>query len=192
MQRSTATQSATAGLQLLDLHSRPQLITALAQWHYREWGQLYPDESLHAFRTELARAPDANGLPRSWIALHTTGAVPAEPGAPVTASAPHPDANGTAQAQPLLGSISLVDQDLDSAADLSPWLANLWVHPAWRGRGLGSALLDHCVQQAGALRFTELYLYTTDRSAFYARRGWTLLRHDRRSGLGIDILRRGL
>lgn len=88
----------------------------------------------------------------------------------------------------LMGSISLLAEDLDSAAELSPWVANLWVHPQWRRRGVGTALLAHCVHQAALLRIPRLYLYTTDQSRFYLSRGWKLLRRDHRHGTAIQIL----
>jgi len=51
-------------------------------------------------------------------------------------------------------------------------LRSLAVAPAWRGRGLGAALLAHAEQAARQRGITTLYLLTTTAEAFFARHGY--------------------
>jgi N-acetylglutamate synthase-like GNAT family acetyltransferase len=75
----------------------------------------------------------------------------------------------------LLGSASLIAHDMDTRMDLSPWLASVYVTPAYRDRGLGSTLVRRIASEAATLGFERLYLFTPDRERFYARLGWTVL-----------------
>ena len=70
-----------------------------------------------------------------------------------------------------VGCASIVAADLPTRRDLCPWLANVYVQPAWRGRGLGTALIERAM--AYGAQFAEvLYLYTSGGTALYERLGW--------------------
>jgi GNAT superfamily N-acetyltransferase len=177
------------GMHIVDLHSVPQCIRPLARWHHRQWCAQHQDRSVGHFHTELARAPDANGLPRHWIALQ--GDALARADAPDDVLRTRPTAR-TARGELLLGSVSLLEEALDTLTAVSPWVANLWVHPAWRRRGIGSALLEHCVCAAAAAGFDTLYLHTGEYGGFYRRRGWRTLPHLEGQPPGVDVLSRAL
>jgi GNAT superfamily N-acetyltransferase len=49
---------------------------------------------------------------------------------------------------------------MSSHPELSPWLAGTLVHPARRGEGIGTALVQHAVARATELGVGTLYLYT--------------------------------
>jgi len=173
-------------VKIVDLHHKPECIRPLASWHHRQWHTLRPGEEPATFANELARAPDADGLPRSWIALQDTPGNLAGNGMRAD-DTPPPAAAGDGCL--LLGSISLLEDDRDTLPALSPWVANLWVHPHWRGRGVGTALLKHCLAAAATLQFPRLFLYTAEHGDFYRRHGWR--RHERLSlhRQQVEILR---
>jgi amino-acid N-acetyltransferase len=54
-------------------------------------------------------------------------------------------------------------------------LRSLAVAPAWRGRGLGAALLAHAERAARRRGLAALYLLTTTAEAFFSRRGYVRL-----------------
>jgi len=54
-------------------------------------------------------------------------------------------------------------------------LRSLAVAPAWRGRGLGAALLAHAERAARRRGIAALYLLTTTAEAFFTRRGYVRL-----------------
>lgn len=173
------------GVQIVDLHSAPECIRPLACWHQRQWRAQCEGLSVGHLHTELARAPDANGLPRHWIALQWDALPHAH--APDQVHARPPTAR-TAQRGLLVGSVSLLEEAMDALPGVSPWVANLWVHPAWRLRGIGSALLEHCVCEAAAARFDTLYLHTREHGRFYRRRGWRAQRYLSAQPPGVDVL----
>jgi GNAT superfamily N-acetyltransferase len=70
----------------------------------------------------------------------------------------------------LIGCSSILACDLPSRPDLYPWLANVFVLPAWRGRGVGRALIDTATAHGLSLS-DELFLFTTSPD-LYRNLGW--------------------
>lgn len=75
----------------------------------------------------------------------------------------------------LLGSASLVRQDLKVRQELSPWMATVFVDPKYRKQGAGSALVKRVVKEAARLKTEALYLFTPDKEKFYLSLGWSLI-----------------
>ena len=138
-------------------------IPTLADWHHGAWGELCPDWTLEACRSELQGHATRRTLPTTLV-LH--------------------------EGASLLGSVSLVLEDAPEFADEgSPWLASLFVRPEARGRGLGAALVRAAVRHAAQLRIDELYLFTPEHRAFYARLGWTPMARTTLRGTQVDLMR---
>ena len=76
-----------------------------------------------------------------------------------------------------VGTASLDPEDLPVRPDLGPWLASVFVQPEYRTHGIGAMLTARVEHEAREHGVTRLYLHTTDREAFYARRGWQTLEH---------------
>jgi GNAT superfamily N-acetyltransferase len=74
-----------------------------------------------------------------------------------------------------LGTASLDFEDLPPRDDLTPWLASVYVLPEARSRGLGAKLVAAVEQEATVKGFKQIYLHTSDRAEFYAKRGWQVL-----------------
>jgi len=75
------------------------------------------------------------------------------------------------------GMASLKSQDHEDITDLTPWFASLYVHPHYRGAGIGGALLDHVESEAkNRFGFDQIYLFTSKAADFYESRGWSVLR----------------
>lgn len=71
------------------------------------------------------------------------------------------------------GTVSLIACDEPARSDLAPWLAALWVAPAFRDSGIGTVLVREIEQRATALQIARLYLSARAEIApFYERRGW--------------------
>jgi len=87
-----------------------------------------------------------------------------------------------------VGCASIVATDLPTRPDLGPWLANVYVQPTWRGRGLGTALTERAMAY-GAQFADVLYLYTSGSTALYERLGWRPHDTGHYAGRAIAILR---
>ncbi|MBB4826220.1 GNAT superfamily N-acetyltransferase [Sporosarcina luteola] len=72
----------------------------------------------------------------------------------------------------VIGTYALLRNDLVSRQDLTPWLACLYVAPAFRGMSIGSKLLAHAQQEARRKGYGTFYL-TTDHHGYYEKYGWT-------------------
>lgn len=72
------------------------------------------------------------------------------------------------------GTVSLLDSDLESRKDLTPWLAGLLVFPDYREAGVGRALVKAIVEINFDMGNSALYLYT-DKPKYYERLGWTVI-----------------
>lgn len=141
------------------LADHQELVPELARLHFSQWGHMHPGETLEGRTRRLREACGREAIPVVLVALE-----------------------GVA----LCGSAMLVEHDMDTRADLEPWLAGVYVVPEYRHRGVGSALVRRVVSDAADLGVPELYLYTPDAAEFYSRLGWTVL--DRCGYLGEQVV----
>ena len=124
-------------------------LPTLAEWHFREWQQLSQWDSIDQCVRRLRAHIGHATIPTTFIAV----------------------ADGT-----LLGSASLIENDMEIRPDLSPWLSDVYVAPAFRRRGIGSVLVRRVVQEATRLGVSTLYLFTTsqENEHFYTELGWSV------------------
>ncbi len=135
-------------MQLLNLLERPDFIPTIAQWHFAEWHALFPHKSVEDFAADLRESLQQDAIPQTWLLLDEQG-----------------EAAGTA---------SLLLSDMTTNQDLSPWLANIYIHPLQRGKGLGKKVVLHVMNEARQRGLTTIYLFTEDQQAFYEKLGWEL------------------
>lgn len=89
----------------------------------------------------------------------------------------------------LLGSAMLVDEDMTTRKDLSPWLGGVYVTPSQRGRGIGTALTRHAMEQAAKMGIPLLWLYTPASRYLYERLGWQYVSEEDYLGENVTIMR---
>ena len=143
------------------LADRAEFIPTLARWHYQEWAYLRPGDSVEARIVRLQAWCGRGEIPLTCVAV----------------------SDGE-----LLGSASLVENDMDDRPELFPWLAGVFVTPERRRQGAGAALVRRIMDEATSLHVSRLYLYTVDRTTFYTNLGWSLLEHTSYRGQGVSIM----
>lgn len=131
---------------IVDLSTCPQHIPLVAQWIYNEFWADKQEHTTASLEERLQCAARCEGIPVSLLALVS--------GQPV-------------------GTVNLIECDDDRRTHLRPWLAALYVAPAYRYRGVGSSLVRAIQQKALSLGEAELYL-GTDQPSFYEGLGATL------------------
>jgi N-acetylglutamate synthase-like GNAT family acetyltransferase len=135
-------------MQLLNLLECSHFIPTIALWHFHEWHALFPHKSVEDFAADLRESLQQDGLPQTWVLL---------------------DEQGVA-----IGTASLLLSDMTTNQQLSPWLANIYIHPLQRGKGLGKQVVLHVMAEARQRELSKLYLFTEDQQAFYEKLGWEL------------------
>jgi len=137
------------------------LVDVIARWHFAEWGHLDPSNTLEAWTEGLRQRTRSDQIPTTYVALEGD-----EP----------------------LGSVTLVEHDMLTRPDLSPWVAGVYVISARRHQGIGSALVRYAVHQAAQIGVKRLYMYTNPAREFYTKLGWSLLEEDEYEGQPVSIM----
>ena len=91
-----------------------------------------------------------------------------------------------------VGTAGLSPTDLKTRPYLAPWLAGVFVEPAFRGRGYASALVRRveAFASAAAVPVPVLWLYTSTAEALYARLGWERVGMEQDRGQDVVLMRR--
>ena len=147
------------------LADRPEHLRTVAEWLHAEWGSFTPGSTVETQIEQLRERSLRAAVPCAFVALE--GDRPA-------------------------GSASLLEHDMASRREWSPWLAAVYVHRDHRHRGIGSALTERVAEEARALGVRSLYLHTVDRQRFYERLGWTRLREETFKGWPVTVMVRDL
>lgn len=148
-------------MEMAELKQYAQFIPTLAEWHHKQWAYINPGGSVEQRISSYQAHLESEGIPKMFVAV---------------------------SGDKLLGSASLIPHDMDTRMDLSPWLASVFVDPAQRNQGAGSALVRHVVKEAGAMGYETIYLFTPDRAALYARLGWSTLEQTEYRGHKVEVM----
>lgn len=147
-------------MEIVNLKERPEFIPTLAEWHHNQWAPLNPGGSIEKRIASLEAESD--DIPKTFVAV-SGGAV--------------------------LGSASLVEHDMHTRMDLSPWLASVYVAAEHRRKGIGAALVGRVVEEAVTLRHRTIYLFTLDQEKLYASLGWSPLEETEFEGHRVTIMK---
>ncbi len=91
-----------------------------------------------------------------------------------------------------VGTAALIRTDLETRLDLTPWLAGLFVEPAFRGRGHATALIRRVEAFASAASVPVLWLYTSTAETLYARLGWQRVGTEDDRGEAVVLMKQSL
>lgn len=149
-------------MKIIDLKAAPKHIDQLARWHHEEWAHLNPGDTLQKRMLRMQAYLSQDFIPSTYVAL---------------------------TADQLTGSAAIVESDMDSHPEYSPWLASVYVDAAYRKRGIGAALVKHVMQQAREQGLKAIYLYTPSEEAFYKTLGWNTLSKESYHGSDVTIMR---
>ena len=136
---------------------------ALAEAHAREWGHLYAGWDEAAALTDFRQERPGGDLPTTWV-IHRGS-------------------------DTLMGSVSVVRDDLPGHPDLNPWLASLLVFPKFRRRGLGKLLVRHGLDFLAAHRHPHAYLFTKDQAPFFSKFGFAIHAKTQAQGNEVTIMK---
>ena len=146
---------------ILNLKDKPEHLLPLAQWHHAEWSYLNPLRSFDQRVQEMQEDLQGKVIPTTFVAE---------------------------DAGELLGSACILDDDMSSHPELTPWLASVYVNEIHRGKGIGSTLVKRVMEHAQENGVKRLYLYTPDQEQMYARLGWQLFSREPYNDTPVTIM----
>ena len=147
------------------LADSPELLTILSAWFYDEWGQGDPPFATQDFEAQFRARLHRDHLPLALVAFLD--------GIPVATA-------------------SLKIQEMDTHPQYLHWLGGVYTLPQYRGRGIGSRLVEAAATEAKRLGVDALYLYTRRSVDLYAKLGWTTIEQPLYQGKRVLIMRRRL
>jgi len=135
----------------------------LAELHHAEWQHLSPTVTLEGRVNAINDCAKPNGIPSIYIAI----------------------SEGR-----LIGSAALVQSDMDTKPDLSPWIAAIYVKEDFRRQGIATQLIDRCEKEALRSNVSVLFLFTEFASRFYETLDWCHLERCDYRGVTVDVMRK--
>ncbi|MCI4318604.1 MAG: GNAT family N-acetyltransferase [Thermoplasmata archaeon] len=141
----------------------PSALESVVGWQWAEFGFEDPGGSAAEWCADLLATFSRDEVPLGYLAMEGD--------------------------QPV-GSSELIEHDLRSRRDLTPWLAGVIVRPDLRGCGVGRRLVRTVESKAADLGFSTIYCFTESAAPFYRKLGWTRFGSDRLYGHRVTILRR--
>ena len=145
------------------LHDHPAFVLRLSECCGREWAHLYPDWNADSARREFENQPGDGTLPLTLVAL---------------------------EGGELLGTVSLIVNDLPRFEHFNPWLANLFVLPEHRGESVAGFLIGAAEERLRALGYPAGYLFTESARPLFEKLGWEFVQPAQCLGHPVTILRR--
>ncbi len=137
------------------------ILPELAQLHFDEWRHFSPDKTLQDRVLKLRGVAKTSDIPFMVVAMN----------------------NGR-----LIGSAALVEEDMSTRKDLSPWFVSVFVKTDHRGNGIASSLVRHIEGEARKRGIEKLYLYTEHARELYLRLGWHDIEQCEYQGVNVAIM----
>ena len=150
---------------IVNLKDAVQHLETIARWHQSEWSHLNPGETLEQRKARMQLYLSDAFIPSMYVAL---------------------------EEDRLLGTAAVVEQDMDSHPELSPWLASVYVDSQYRRRGIGTMLVKHVIKLAREKSLHHLYLFTPDQRAFYENLGWQFFSQEQYHDEQVSLMRLSL
>lgn len=127
------------------LENHHGLIPLVAEWQQKLFGYLSPQVTFEERLSRVQRSAIQHALPLTLVALTNEGS--------------------------FQGAASLVPGTI-THHHLTPWVSSVFVVPAFRNRGIASALTQRLASEPSRFGFSRLYLFTPRNESLYARLGW--------------------
>lgn len=150
-------------IELLADHS--EAISTLATWFEAEWPSYYGPEGPGDARRDLLSFARREALPIALVAFYK---------------------------DELCGSMTLKAASLDTHPHLGPWAAAGLIAPAYRRRGVGTALVEALEVLARRLGYSAIYSGTATARGLLERRKWERLEELVYQGVVVSLYRKVL
>ena len=151
----------TTALQIDDLANHSQYLVPLSKWYHQAFLHLTNPLTLEQRQVNLQQHTKDQPLPTSFVAI---------------------------KRQHLLGGLCLLEHDLETHRNFSPWLSRIFVHPQARGQSVATSLINHAVDYIQDLGHEQLYLLTEKKQIFFSRVGFEEIDKTSLNGFALSIM----
>ena len=127
------------------LQNHPAFIPQLATLCGREWAHLYEGWNVETATREFESQPTDGQLPLTIAAM---------------------------EKEELLGTVSLISDDLPGFEQWNPWLASLFVLPQHRSKGVAAFLVRQAEEILIQNGIRRAYLFTESAQGLFFKLGW--------------------
>ena len=148
-------------MEIAPLADHMEFVDEMAQLHQAEWAHLSSILTVKDRKNALENAAGREGIPSIYIAYENNE---------------------------FIGSVALIEHDLDTHLELSPWLAAVFVKERWRGQGIATLLVSFCEVQAKQIGVKKLYLSTELATQLYSKLGWEVIERCEYRAIELDIM----
>ena len=130
---------------LSSLAQYPTYVDQISAWFFEEWGDSVEGRTIGQFSEVLIERMNIDKLPVAFVALAS---------------------------DELIGTASLICNEISSLPRYKHWLASVFVDPEQRRQGWGTKIVRAAVQIAPDYGIDKLFLYTRSHIDFYQQLGW--------------------
>jgi GNAT superfamily N-acetyltransferase len=120
----------------------------IAEWCCKEWPWYYNNGELAEAISYHRKTAQKSTIPFSLVALERNR---------------------------LIGTISVIEEDMETRPELTPWLGCLFVDPSFRGGGIATALIKEAVRLAAKHKITKLYAWTETLGSTLSANKWQFI-----------------
>ncbi|MFA9491584.1 MAG: GNAT family N-acetyltransferase [Anaerolineales bacterium] len=130
---------------LSSLAQYPTYVDQISAWFFEEWGDGVEGRTIGQFSEVLIERMNIDKLPVAFVALAS---------------------------DELIGTASLIGNEISSLPRYKHWLASVFVDPEQRRKGWGTKIVRAAVHIAPDYGIDKLFLYTRSHIEFYQQLGW--------------------
>ena len=148
-------------MRILNLKERPEYIEPIAELLFRQWGHLRPGSTLESAIKRIETRCAGTTIPSAFVA--------------------------EINSQPV-GTVSIVEYDMDTRKDISPWVSSLFVWETFRHQNIGRKLVRFIESYAKDIGEERIYLFTPDKQKMYSFLGWKHLEETEYQSRNVSIM----
>lgn len=126
------------------LADRQKDIPTIIDWLYQQWGHNY-EYGKEVWIERVNNRLNKEKVPTTFVAIIS--------GQPVATA-------------------SIIESDMDTRKDLTPWLADVYTLPEYRGNKIATKLIDRVLKEAKKIGISRVYLYTREAKGLYQKNNW--------------------
>lgn len=151
-------------IELLSEH--PRLIPEIVDLKFQEFSYLVPQKTKADFLKGVQAHLSAPNLPIAYVIV--------------------------TEEKEFVGTFSLRQCDMESHSHFTPWVGSILVHPSKRNQGIGSILVKNAELTALEMGFAQLYLFTPNKAAWYAKLGWETVEKTLFNEIPVTVMTKNL